>query len=150
MKIITAAVVAVSVSYIWTDATIPAFAQAKLTPGTAARLIEPQGLADLNRLRDGIADSDPVVRAVTARIAGLLNRTELSGGLLEVLAGEQDVTAAREQVRLDLPARGHVARDQGRCDAARRRRPFGIRRVAGENSSRSVRRDTPRYAARCL
>jgi TonB family protein len=103
MKIFRAAVVAVSV---WCAPTNPAFAQTKLTPGTAALLIEPQ--ADLNKLRDGIADSDPIVRAVTARIAGLLNRTELVDGLLQVLAREQDAIAAREQVRALLYLRGEL------------------------------------------
>jgi len=54
MKTFAAVVVAVSVRCFSTDATIPGFAQTKLTPGSAALLIEPQGLADLNRLRDGI------------------------------------------------------------------------------------------------
>lgn len=99
MKTFTVAVIATSVWCCSTDATIPAFAQTKLTPGAAALLIEPQGLADLNRLRDGIADPDPVVRAIAARVAGFLNRKELVGGLQEALVREQDVTAAREQVR---------------------------------------------------
>lgn len=95
MKTFTAGVVAVAICCFSPQAA----AQTPLTPGAAALLIEPRGLADLNRLRDAIADSDPVVRAIAARVAGLLNRKELAGALLEALVREQDPTSAREQVR---------------------------------------------------
>lgn len=96
MKTFTAGVVTVAICCFSSQAP----AQTPLTPGAVALLIEPQrGMAELNRLRDAIADPDAVVRAVAARVAGFLDRKELAGGLLEALVREQDPTAAREQIR---------------------------------------------------
>ena len=76
MKTFTAGVVTVAICCFSSRAP----AQTPLTPGAAALLIEPRGMADLSRLRDAIADPDPVVRAVAARVAGFLNRKELADG----------------------------------------------------------------------
>lgn len=80
-------------------ASAPALAQARRTAGSVAMLAEPKSPADENALRDAIGDADPSVRAVAARVAGLLTRKDLGPSLQALLGREQDLTAAREQVR---------------------------------------------------
>lgn len=72
-------------------------AQTVLTAGKIALLAEPN--ADRAALRDAILHADPAVRGVAARLAGLLNRRDLTGAMTDALNREQDPIAGREQVR---------------------------------------------------
>jgi TonB family protein len=102
-----------------------AIAQSNLTAGSVALLAEPKGAADVSALRDAIGHSDPAVRAVAARVAGLLDRKDLGTPLLELLAREQDAMAAREQVRAMLYLRGVEMLPQAKAAAARLGDPVG-------------------------
>lgn len=93
--------------------------QTKPTPGTVALLVEPKGGADVRMLGAVLADADPAVRAVAARIAGLLNRKDLAIPLQDLLEHEQDVTAAVEQVRALLYLRGVEILPQAKAAATR-------------------------------
>jgi TonB family protein len=94
-------------------------AQNRLTAGRTAMLVDPKNAADSNALGIAIADPDPAVRAVAARIAGLQNRNDLFGPLETALTGEQDPAAAREQVRAVLYLRGSAALPQARVAGSR-------------------------------
>ena len=72
---------------------------APLTPGTTAALVFPQGEEDRNRLASAVVDANPQVRAVAARVAALLIRTDLGSVLTDRLTKEDDVLAAAEQTR---------------------------------------------------
>jgi hypothetical protein len=102
-----------------------AIAQSNLTAGSVALLAEPKGAADVSALREAIGHSDPAVRAVAARVAGLLDRKDLGSPLLELLAREQDAMAAREQVRAVLYLRGVEMLPQAKAAAARLGDPVG-------------------------
>lgn len=93
--------------------------QSKPTPGTVALLVEPKDDADVRMLATAVGDADPAVRAVAARIAGLLNRKDLAIALLDLLEREQDLTAASEQVRALLYLQGVEVLPQARAAAAR-------------------------------
>ena len=93
-------VLVVTILSIWFDlaAAEQSEAQSKATPGTVALMVEPKTSADVLLLGTVIGDPDPAVRAVAARVAGLLSRTSVAAPLQELLDREQDVTAAVEQV----------------------------------------------------
>jgi hypothetical protein len=73
--------------------------QEKLTPGNVALLVQPQGLVNTKRLAEAIADPQPAVRAVAARVSGMLVRTDLAPTLLQALEREQDPVAGAQQIR---------------------------------------------------
>lgn len=56
------------------------------TVGSTALLIEPKSAADVNRLGEALAHPEPHVRAVAARVAGVLERTDLAPLLIDQLA----------------------------------------------------------------
>ena len=60
-------------------------AQSGATPGTVALMIEPKTSADVLLLGTVIGDPDPAVRAVAARVAGLLGRKSLAAALQDLL-----------------------------------------------------------------
>ena len=94
-------------------------AQDRLTPGRTALLVEPKGAPDVAKLNIAIADSYPTVRAVAARVAGVLGRTDLAPSLQELLEREADTTAAAEQIRTLLSLKGADALPQTSAAAAR-------------------------------
>lgn len=97
----------------------------KPTPGTVALLVAPKVGADVRMLTAVVADADAGVRAVAARVAGLLNRKDLASALLDLLEHEQDITAASEQVRALLYLRGLEVLPQAKAAATRLRAPVG-------------------------
>jgi len=96
-----------------------ATARDKLTAGTAALLADPKTAAEVSALGRALGDPDSSVRAVAARIAGLLNRTDLAVPLQQLLAGEQDVYAGREQARALLYLNGGRGLPQAKEAAVR-------------------------------
>src|SRR5918993_467376 len=81
-------------------------AQSKATPGTVALMVQPKSGADQGMLGTALGDRDPAVRAMAARVAGLVGRKDLAVSLQDLLEREQDVAAAAEQVRALLYLRG--------------------------------------------
>ena len=114
-------VLVVTVLSIWPDiaGAEQSEAQSKATPGTVALMVEPKTSADVLLLGTVIGDPDPAVRAVAARVAGLLSRKSLAAPLQDLLEREQDVTAAVEQVRALLYLRGVEILPQTRAAATR-------------------------------
>ena len=94
-------------------------AQDTLTPGRAALLVEPKGASDVAQLKMAIADADPAVRAVAARVTGVLGRTDLASPLQQLLEREAETTAAAEQIRTLLSLKGVDAVPQASAAAAR-------------------------------
>jgi hypothetical protein len=128
LSVFTVLLGALSVSFGGRDA----MAQSNVTSGSVALLAEPKDTADTSALREALGHSDPAVRAVAARVAGLLDRKDLSSALLELLAREQDAMAAREQVRAVLYLRGVEMFPHAKAAAARLGETgrFDTRRVA--------------------
>lgn len=93
--------------------------------GNVALLVDPKGPVDVSALRGAIGDSDPGVRMVAARIAGLLARKDLASPLLELLNREQDARVAREHVRALLYLRGVEVLPEARAASARLGVPVG-------------------------
>jgi TonB family protein len=77
-------------------------AQAPLTPGAAAALVFPKDQEDRARLTAAVADPAPQVRVVAARVAAVLQRSDLVPALTAALTQEQDRLAASEQARAIL------------------------------------------------
>lgn len=96
-----------------------ATAQEKLTPGIVAQLVEPKNATDRATLASAIDDPDPAVRAVAARVAGLLSRSDMAARLDALLETEADPIAASEQLRALLYLRGADALPHARAAAAR-------------------------------
>jgi TonB family protein len=119
IKFVNAWIVAVTAWTLAAATGAPAVAQSRLTPGTAALLSGSRSAGNLKILRDGLTDNEPGVRAVTARIAGFLDRTEMAGDIERALAKEQDATAASEQARALLYLQGADARTRVTEAAAR-------------------------------
>jgi len=57
-------------------------------------------------LKIAIADADPAVRAVAARVTGVLGRTDLASSLQQLLEREAETTAAAEQIRTLVSLKG--------------------------------------------
>ena len=114
-------VLVVTVLSIWSDlaGAEQSEAPSKATAGTVALMVEPKTSADVLLLGTVIGDPDPVVRAIAARIAGLLSRKSLASALQDLLEREQDVSAAVEQVRALLYLRGVEILPQARTAATR-------------------------------
>src|SRR5689334_13645472 len=91
----------------------------KMTPGRVALLVQPKGVADVGMLTNALDHSDPIVRALAARIAGLLGRRDLAGPLQELLEREPNAMVAAEQVRALLYLRGVEILPQSRAAATR-------------------------------
>jgi len=94
-------------------------AENKVTPGKVALLVQPKGPADVKMLGTVLDHSDPAVRALAARIAGLLGRRDLAPALLELLEREPNAFVAAEQVRALLYLRGQEILPQSRAAATR-------------------------------
>jgi TonB family protein len=107
------------------SAPVRADSEARVTPGTVALLVEPKGLADINALQIAISDTDPAVRGVAARVAGILNRRDLATPLLDVLAREGDANAAGEQVRALLFLKGLEVLPHAKAAVMRLGEPVG-------------------------
>jgi TonB family protein len=118
MRVLVLVVTALS---IWSDTAVAEQSgdQSRATPGTVALMVEPKTSADVLLLGTVIGDPDPAVRAVAARVAGLLSRKSLAAPLQDLLEREQDVTAAVEQVRALLYLRGVEILPQARAAATR-------------------------------
>lgn len=107
------------VCWLVASAPVRTHAQSGVTAGTVALLVEPKGIADVNALRDAISHADPAVRAIAARVAGILLRKDLATPLLDLLAREEDPDVAREQVRTLLYLKGTDALPQARVAVTR-------------------------------
>lgn len=90
-----------------------------LTMGRVALLAARTGPADAAALTAAIDDPDPGVRAVAARVAGILNRFDLAAPLDARLGIEQDAGAAREQLRALLYLRSGEALLRAKAAATR-------------------------------
>jgi TonB family protein len=124
MKVLSGLAIVLCTWWAWPGAR-QTIAQSKVSVGSVALLAEPKGIADLRALQEAIGDPDPAVRAVAARVAGLLDRKDLASPLLELLGREQDTLAAREHVRALLYLRGMEIWPQARAAAARLGEPVG-------------------------
>src|SRR5947207_15007756 len=91
----------------------------KVTPGKVALLVQPKGVADIRMLSTVLDHSDPVVRALAARIAGLRGRRDLAAPLQELLERESNATVAAEQVLALLYLRGVEILPQSNAAATR-------------------------------
>ena len=114
-------VLVVTVLSIWPDTAgaQQSETQSRATPGSVALLVDPKTNADVLLLGTVIGDPDPAVRAIAARIAGLLSRKAHAAALQDLLEREQDVAAAVEQVRALLYLRGVEILPQARAAATR-------------------------------
>ena len=74
-------------------------AQAPLTPGTAAMLVNRSDDQYRPTLKQALADSDVAVRAVAARVAGVRHQGDMIPALEGALAAEHDAIASTEQTR---------------------------------------------------
>jgi TonB family protein len=94
-------------------------AQETFTPGSVALLGQPKGVAEITRLGQAVTDSQASVRAVAARVIGLIARADLAPLLLQALEREQDSIAATEQIRALLYLRGRDVLPTIRAAAAK-------------------------------
>jgi TonB family protein len=81
------------------------------TPAELALLVNNMDVAAVETVRSAIGASDPMVRAVAARIAAVTAHPPFSYALAEALATEQHPIAAAEQARALLFIRGPLAAD---------------------------------------
>ena len=72
---------------------------ASLTPGRVALLGNKLDDEAIGRLRAGLSDPDPLVRAVAARVAGIARVTALPPAVADALGRERDEMAAAEMLR---------------------------------------------------
>ena len=93
-----AAVVAAYLAFAPGAAAQPATATS-LTPGRVALLANKLDADALDRLRTALADSDPFVRTVAARVSGIARIADLATAVADALGREQDETAAAEMLR---------------------------------------------------
>jgi TonB family protein len=119
MSIRAIAVVALSTCCISAAIAGQTIVENKVTPGKVALLVQPKSQADVTLLGTVLDHSDPAVRALAARIAGLLGRRDLAPALLELLEREPKAFVAAEQVRALLYLRGQEILPQSKAAATR-------------------------------
>jgi len=86
--------------------------QSPLSPGVVGLLTVHSGDSRVvDRLGEGLQNDDPGIRAISARVTGLIKAVKLASNLREALEKEIDLFAAREQMRALATLEGQQAYD---------------------------------------
>jgi TonB family protein len=96
------------ISVLWAPP-LAAQSPAQRTAGDVALLVNTLDTPSVEAVQAAITASDPLVRTVAARIAGVTSHPPFGNALVAALANEQDPGTAEEQVRALLMIRGLLA-----------------------------------------